>query len=319
MFSSALRKIFSSKLALQILCQHENTKITSVSKRHAGLLKGPCGVCDHNTARLEMDPACKVALVIGGVSGIGYQTASQLLKEGAKAVAITGLNTAMGKEAVHSLNNTFGHKKSMFINANNHCTVQLEETCRVVKKKYKQIDILVNAAGVLNGKKWEQEIVTNLVGAIRANLIAYRHIGREGGGPGGVCVHIAGVSGLNPAPPAPTLCASMHGIVGMSRSFGHSSHVKRSGVRIVCLCPGITTTDFWRSIETKGMTQKIGAELAQWIASSKKQKPESVGQAVCQVIKCALSGSVWVIDASKLYEIDLKSWEKSAILRNQFI
>lgn len=319
MFSSALRKIYSSKLALKILCHNETTKITSISKRFAGGVKGPCGVCDGHTARMEMDPACKIALVIGGTTGIGYQAASYLLKEGVRAVAITGLNTAIGKEAVHNLNSTYGRKKAMFINANNNCTVQLEETCRVVKRKHRQIDILVNAAGIIDGKRWEQEIVTNLVGAIRANLIAYRHIGREGGGKGGVCVHIAGACGLDPLHPAPTLCASMHGIVGMSRSFGHSSHLQRTGVRIVCLCPGVTTTDFWKHVETKGMTQQLGAELAQLIASAKKQKPEVVGQAVCQVIKCAFSGTVWVCDANQLYEIDIPSWEKHATLRNQLI
>lgn len=37
------------------------------------------------------------------------------------------------------------------------------ETFKAVKETYKNIDIVVNTAGVIDGKNWEREIVTDLV------------------------------------------------------------------------------------------------------------------------------------------------------------
>lgn len=73
-----------------------------------------------------MDPACKVALITGGTRGIGFAIASQLLKAGAKNVAITGLDGCTGRDAVHKLNGTFGKKKAMFIGSSVTCMIQLE-------------------------------------------------------------------------------------------------------------------------------------------------------------------------------------------------
>lgn len=73
-----------------------------------------------------MDPACKIALVTGGDSGIGFAMASQLLKAGAKTVVITGTDNCKGREAVHRLNSAFGKHKAMFIGANVTCMVQFE-------------------------------------------------------------------------------------------------------------------------------------------------------------------------------------------------
>lgn len=81
--------------------------------------------------KLEMDPACKVALVTGGDSGIGFAMASQLLKAGAKHVVITGTDACKGREAVHKLNSAFGKNKAMFIGANVTCMVQFEGKYKV--------------------------------------------------------------------------------------------------------------------------------------------------------------------------------------------
>ena len=73
-----------------------------------------------------MDPGCKVALITGGATGIGFAIANQLLKSGAKAVVITGIDSCQGKEAVHKLNGSFGTNRSVFIKSSVTCMSQFE-------------------------------------------------------------------------------------------------------------------------------------------------------------------------------------------------
>lgn len=62
--------------------------------------------------------SCKVAIVTGGVSGIGYCVASELLCAGIKHVAITGIDKCKGKESMNTLNNLHGHNRVSFYDSN---------------------------------------------------------------------------------------------------------------------------------------------------------------------------------------------------------
>ncbi|GJQ71202.1 hypothetical protein Trydic_g1099 [Trypoxylus dichotomus] len=287
---------------------------TAVSGQTCGT---DCG--EGGQRKIAMDPACKVAIVTGGDSGIGFAMASHLLKAGAKTVAITGTDTCRGREAIHKLNSAFGKNKAMFIGANVTCMVQFEETFKTVKETFKNIDIVVNSAGVLDGKNWEREIVTNLVGTIRGTLLAYQYVGKEGSGKGGVVVNLCGTHGLHPHYTLPTFSATQSGILGLTRSFGHPFHDQKSGVRVVQLVTGYTQTDFIKSLERKGMTPQLSQELSQHVAKAKKQSAEACGQALIHLIRCAPTGSVWVIEGSRLFELKIPHWSSYSTLTAQYI
>lgn len=154
---------------------------------------------------------------------------------------------------------------------------------------------------------------------MRCTLLANRFMGKEGSGHGGTIINLAGTSGLEPLPPAPTLSASYYGIVGFSTSFGHDSHVKRSGIRVVTLCPGFTKTDFLKRINERGLTEIMGNELDSFIKLSKTQKPEASAQAVLHLLKCAKSGSVWVCEGSKLYSLNIPDRMSYSTLVSQYL
>ena len=149
--------------------------------------------------------------------------------------------------------------------------------------------------------------------------MAYRYIGKEGGGKGGVVLNIAGVMGLEPLPPAPTYSACHHAIVGLSRGFGDTMHVAKSGVRVVQLLAGCTRTDLYKNVEKKGMTDFLGAELHNWVEKAKKQSPDAVGQAAVHAISCGSSGSVWVVEGSRLFGLKIPQWHTFGTLAAQYI
>lgn len=154
---------------------------------------------------------------------------------------------------------------------------------------------------------------------MRTTLLAYRFMGTEGEGTGGIVVNLTGVHGLEPLSPAPTLAASYHGIVGFSRSFGDETHLKRSGVRVITLCTGFTKTDFLKRIEEKSLTEKMGVDFDTLIKQSKIQSPRACGEAVLYLIKCAQTGSVYVCEGSNLYMLNIPARDRYSTLVSQFL
>lgn len=157
------------------------------------------------------------------------------------------------------------------------------------------------------------------VGTIRSTLLAYKYVGKEGMGKGGVVVNISGKFGLEAFPEAPTYSASQHAILGLSRSFGGEKHVERSGVRVITLCPGLTKTPLLKNLECKGMTDAMGKELSAAAEKKKKQQPEACGEAVVHLVKHAESGSIWTVEGSRLFFVSLPRVEKFSTLAAQFM
>ncbi|KAF5303914.1 hypothetical protein FQA39_LY01699 [Lamprigera yunnana] len=266
-----------------------------------------------------MDIGCKVAIVNGGISGIGLAAASQLLCAGAKHVAITGDNIANGKEAERFLNNLYGSGKAVYINCNINCTSEFEDAFRIAHKCFKSIDVVVNTVGILDGGSWEREIVTNIIGTIRGTLLAYQFVGKEGLGKGGVVINVAGVSGIDALPPAPTISAAQHAIVGLCKSFGTGTHTEKSGVRVICFCPGFTATNFIKNPTSKGMTAQLGKELEVYMNKSKKQGPDPCGYSIVHLIRYGDNGSVWVCEGAKLYSLQIPKRKVYSTLVAQYL
>lgn len=144
-------------------------------------------------------------------------------------------------------------------------------------------------------------------------------MGKENKGKGGVVVNLCGISGICPYPQAPTYAATQHGILGLSRSFGDALHRERSGIRVVSLLTGLTQTDFLKGIEKRGMTPFLGQEIAKFVANGKKQNAHACGQALVHLIKCGPNGSVWAINGSRLFELNIPKWTTYRKLAAQYI
>lgn len=105
----------------------------------------------------------KVAIVIGGASGIGEATAYLFAKHGARMVVITDIQEDLGQQVAKSI----GLNYSTFI----HCDVaneeQVEAMVELTVKKYGQLDIMFSNAGITGNK--DQSILD-------LNLLALDHL-----------------------------------------------------------------------------------------------------------------------------------------------
>lgn len=150
-------------------------------------------------------------------------------------------------------------------------------------------------------------------------LEAYKKMSKEHGGRGGVILNFAGLQGLNPLYAAPTLSATHHGVIGLSRSFGDQVNFKNSGIRVVALCPGITNTNFIKDAEKRALNEKMGSYLNILLHKMKRQKSDVCAQSAIHVLKYGPSGSVWVVEASKLYSLNIPNWTQYRVLQSQLL
>lgn len=98
----------------------------------------------------------RVAVVTGANSGIGYQTALTLAKEGI-LVVLACRNEERAHQAIQKMTSTQAHLKLMFIPLDLNSKKSIDNFVITFKKMYDHLDILVNNAGVLWGKYQKTE------------------------------------------------------------------------------------------------------------------------------------------------------------------
>lgn len=90
----------------------------------------------------------KVCLVTGGTSGIGYITARELAKFGAKVV-ITARNQEKAKRSVEMLRAESGNREIYALIADFASQSQVRDLAAEYKRKYARLDVMINNAGAI--------------------------------------------------------------------------------------------------------------------------------------------------------------------------
>jgi NADP-dependent 3-hydroxy acid dehydrogenase YdfG len=227
--------------------------------------------------------ANKVALITGGGSGIGLETARLFLGQGAK-VAIAGRDENKLKQAAKELNGrdrlgTFPCDVSQFD--------QVKGLVNQVTNHFSSIDILVNNAGLnikersfrdLTPELWHKVLRVNLDGAFYCiHAIVPGMIARRDG----VVINISSISGKRAHPLGGlAYVAAKHGMSGIGMCLG--AEEKDSGVRFCNIYPGEVDTPI-----LKDRPSPLSAEHLSQIL-----KPEDVAAAVLFVATLPARASV---------------------------
>lgn len=88
---------------------------------------------------------------------------------------------------------------------------------------------------------------------------------------------------------------------------------------MIALCPGFTKTKLLKNLEKKGMTELMGKELQKKVEKAKMQKQDACGEAVVHLVKFATTGTVWVVDGSRLFFVNRPKRDKCSKLVAQFM
>ncbi|CAH2010508.1 unnamed protein product [Acanthoscelides obtectus] len=207
---------------------------------------------------------CKVALVTGGARGIGYHIADQLLANGAQAVIIGDVLVDECEKTCTKFNEKYGENKALFQPLDVTKKDQMDKIFKCTKDRFGKIDIVVNNAGILADKRWEDTIAINISGVVYGTLLGFQYMTAEKCGPGGFIINVSSILGLQPLYSSPVYVGTKHFGIGFSRSMGHEYFYKKSKVKVMAVCPGVTDTNMITEAAQGGLPGfgDLGKELA---------------------------------------------------------
>ncbi|MFZ0292003.1 MAG: glucose 1-dehydrogenase [Candidatus Sulfotelmatobacter sp.] len=189
-----------------------------------------------------LDLAGKVAVVIGGSSGIGRTLARGLAEAGADVVAsarrLELVNTIA--DEIHSLG-----RRSLRVSCDVTDRVSLEKVLQASVETLGKVDILVNAAGInqraptldFSETDWDRLIDTNLTGTLRACQVFGRHMIERRYGR---IINIASMGSFLALYEVAAYCASKAGVASLTKSL--AIEWARHGVCVNAIAPGYFRT-----------------------------------------------------------------------------
>ena len=190
--------------------------------------------------RLDLDG--KVAVVIGGSSGIGRTLARGLAEAGADVVS-----SARRIELVNAIADeieTLG-RRSLRVSCDVTDRGSLEKILQASVETLGKVDILVNAAGInqraptldFSEADWDRLIDTNLTGTLRACQVFGRHMIGRGYGR---IINIASMGSFLALYEVAAYCASKAGVASLTKSL--AIEWARHGVCVNAIAPGYFRT-----------------------------------------------------------------------------
>ncbi|MGW3353776.1 SDR family NAD(P)-dependent oxidoreductase [Nonomuraea rubra] len=192
-----------------------------------------------------MNSDTKVAVITGGATGIGKETAKLLVADGVHVV-LSGRREDVGKRAVVELTQDGG--SASFVVADMDSPESITALFDGVLSEYGRLDYAVNNAGLAHETaaiadadpvKFQEMLSTNVMGLF---LCLQREIKEMlASGRGGAVVNLASIAGLNGIPYSGPYAATKHAVVGLTKTAG--LEYSAQGVRVNAVAPGAIKTD----------------------------------------------------------------------------
>ncbi len=188
----------------------------------------------------------KVALITGGGSGIGKESALLFAGEGA-SVVVVDLNPEAGQAVVSSIKAAGG--QAVFAKADVSKSADCQNMVQVAEDTFGKLNVIFNNAGISHAKDddavsteedvWDLTFAINVKGVFFGCKYAIPAMLRAGGG--SIINTASFVAVLGAATPQLAYTSSKGAVLSMTRELA-AIHA-RQGIRVNALCPGPLRTE----------------------------------------------------------------------------
>jgi NAD(P)-dependent dehydrogenase (short-subunit alcohol dehydrogenase family) len=242
----------------------------------------------------------RVAIVTGAASGIGRASSIAFAREGAR-VTVADRDERGGTETVNIIL-AEGHEAffaSVDVTQESEIRQMVDETVN----RWGRIDILFNNAGVLlvktieqmSGEEWDRVMAVNVKSAFLAAKHVVPHMRRMGKG---AILNTGSIGSFTGQVSTPVYSASKGAIALLTKSL--ALDLGRDGIRVNCLCPGITDTPMLREHLGHGEEgeARIRTRLSR-VPLGKILSPEDVARAAVYLVSDeseGITGILHVVD-----------------------
>jgi NAD(P)-dependent dehydrogenase (short-subunit alcohol dehydrogenase family) len=191
----------------------------------------------------------KVAVITGGASGIGRETAKRFAEEGAR-VCVADLADEPGKETATEID-------GLYIHADVTNPDDVQGMYRETSERFGGLDVLFNNAGIsppdddsileTGLEAWQRVQDVNLKSVFLCCKYGIPYLLERGGG--SIINTASFVAVMGAAASQISYTASKGGVLAMSRELG--VQFARQGVRVNALCPGPVNTPLLQELFAK--------------------------------------------------------------------
>ena len=203
----------------------------------------------------QSDMAGQVALVTGGVRGIGLAISERLARRGVRIAAGYSYNRRAAEALCDELGSTASIHQGSIANVED-----CERVVGEVVDHHGRLDILVNNAGITADKtirrmtpdEWNRVIQVNLSGAFYMSSAALPHMIEQGYGR---IVNISSVIGETGNIGQANYAASKSGLFGLTMSVALETANK--GITVNCVAPGFVATDMVAAVPQQALDRVI--------------------------------------------------------------